>query len=794
MDRFRQDLRISLRGLRRSPTFALTAVLILGLGIGMAAAMWTVLDGVILRRLPVEGQDRIVLPRVLDQDGVDVALGMDEVDQLQRDSRTMREIAGVAHSGAFEQPLMDGERQVHLHGSQVYGNLFQVLGARPLLGRLLRAEDDSTSHVMVLSYGAWQRQFGGDPAVIGHRLRQTWLKVPYTIVGVAPPGLDYPVGSDYWVPLPIPQLENVVARLATGAQPEAARAEFLTLMQRMRHQAGAVSSIRTADVRTLATAIVGNVRPAVALLAAAVGLLLLIACVNVGNLLLLRAATRSRELAIRRALGATYGDVVYQLLVESALLGVGGGGLGLICAEAARRGLVAAAPAQLPRLDEVHLAGAPIGASASVALFTVFVFGLLPALTAVRRHPASPLRSDRRSGGATREGRTIRQALVASQVALAFIMVAGGALLGRSLQRLDSIRLGYRPEYLSILSLAVPASKVGSQQQLFTVLDATAPRLSAIPGVTALTPTLIPPLMGPNFWTFPWQADWQSPEQASKSPTIPIEGSGPGYFRTFDIPILRGRGFLDSDRDGAPSVAVVSEAVANRYWPGQDPIGKRIRIPSDSEPWRTVVGVAGETHFRSLRQPSPMVYLPWRQSYWQGYIALRTTVDLDALLPTIRHAISEADPGVTLWTAKTMDDYLAVPLAQPRLNALLVSAFGLVALLLAAIGLYGVMASAVREETHEIGVRMALGATPHRVRQEVLGRAFAVSGAGAVIGLIGALAMSRLVRSLLFEVSPTDPPALRGASTTLLAVAAIAAYVPARHASTVDPARALQQE
>ncbi len=794
MDHLVQDLRLALRGLRRSPTFTVTAVLILGLGIGMSAAMWTVFNAVLIRRLPVIDQDRIVLPRIMDRAGVDVALSVREVDQLQRESRTMRGVSAVAHVGAYPSPLMDGDRQVHMAGSQVYGNLFEVLGVRPVLGRLLRAGDDSTSHVMVLSYGAWQRQFGGDSAVIGHQLRQTWLPVPYTIVGVAPPGLDFPLGSDYWVPLPFPQFENIVARLAPGVSPEAARAEFFSIVQRLESQTNNPAILPVADIRTLTSAVLGNVRPVLVMVATAVGLLLLIACVNVGNLLLLRSATRSREFAIRRAIGATNGAIVRQLAAESVVLGVAGGILGLAGAGVALRALLAIAPRQLPRLDEVRLGGVPVAASAAIVLFCVFVFGLLPALTALERNPATSLRLDTRSGSASRQRRSVRELLVASQVALALILLAGAGLLGRSLLRLSSIDLGLRADHLSIIDLSIPTSKLGSQGALFGVLDAVTPSLAAVHGVAALTPIIMPPLMGPNFWTGVWQADWQSPVQARTNPMTAFEGGGPDYFRTFGLPIVRGRGFLDSDRKDAPNVVVVSEAVAHRYWPGQDPVGKRIRLVADSEQWRTVVGVSAESRFRTLREPTPMIYMPQRQSYWQGMIAVRTTQDINTLLPAIRQAISGVEPDVIVWTARPMDEYLGVQLAQPRLSALLLSAFGLVALMLAAIGLYGVMASAVRQQTREIGVRMALGATSARVRREVLGAALGITAIGALVGVSVALASSKLLSALLYEVSPTDPVALCGACVLLLGVAFCAAYLPARWATKVDPAQALRAE
>lgn len=318
-------------------------------------------------------------------------------------------------------------------------------------------------------------------------------------------------------------------------------------------------------------------------------------------------------------------------------------------------------------------------------------------------------------------------------------------------------------------------------------------RFRSLPGVTAVTPSIIGPFIGRNFWAGGWQAEGQSLEEVTSNPRTPFDAGGPDYFRTLGIPIVRGRPFLDTDRERSEPVAVVSQSFARLYWPSRDPIGKRIRIDgSPDHSWRTVVGVAGESRFRSLREPTPMVYVPYAQSVWQGLIVLRTTTELHALVPAIRHDIAHVDSTATLWTARTMDDYLAGPLAQPRFSAFLLSAFGLVALALAAIGLYRILASAVREQTREIGVRMALGATPARVRGEILRRALAVSVLGAATGLAGALAASRLLSSLLFQVSPKDPLARLSACGILLVVAVIAAYLPARHASRVDPANALK--
>ncbi|MFI5250686.1 MAG: ABC transporter permease, partial [Gemmatimonadales bacterium] len=455
-DRLVQDVRVALRGFRRNPTFAVSAVAILAVAIGMAAAMWTVFNAVVLRTLPVRDQNAIVVPAAFDQSGTEVALERSNFDRLRDESRTMRDMAGFAHWGAFAFPLVGRDGQsVVLASSQVTGNFFGVLGARPALGRFLQPSDDvpSAAPVMVISFTTWQRQFGGDPAAIGHVLTDPGTQINYSIVGVAPPGLDYPVGVDCWITTAFhgrPFL-SVFGRLAPGSSIAAARSEFAAFVQGMdRDIPGHFLPVRF-EATTLETAVVGNVKPVLVALTAAVGLLLLIACVNVGTLLLMRAAMRSRELAVRGALGATYTAIVRLLLTESVLLGVGGGLLGLACAEALRRVLVALAPTQLPRVDVVKTAGLPAGVAAALSLLAVLLFGVVPAFVAVRRNPTSPARLDARGGSDSRQRRHVRHGLVAAQIALAVVMLAGAGLLGRTLQRLEQIHLGYTPGHLSIL-------------------------------------------------------------------------------------------------------------------------------------------------------------------------------------------------------------------------------------------------------------------------------------------------------------------------------------------------------
>lgn len=810
MERIRQDIRYALRGFRRTPAFFATAVVILALGIGMSVAMFTVFRTVLVRRLPVADQDHIVVMWTYGADPTtDLSTGTKDLSVVQHESRTMRGIAAVAHWPATLSPFMAGERSVELNRGMVTGNFFDVLGVRPALGRLLRPSDDETAayspgdppaaRSLVLSYRAWREQFGGDSSVIGRHLVEPLLRTDYTVVGVAPAGFDYPAGADYWIPMWSGWQSDVsafvVARLGAGQTVSAARDEYLAIERRLEP----TLRFRGAHAATFTETILGNVRPVLAMLTAAVALLLLIACLNVGNLFLLRASSRTREIAVRRALGAAFGDIVQQLLVEAVGIAAVGGVLGFGVAIALLRLLIAYAPANLPRLDDIQLTGAPVITAAAVAAIAVLIFGVVPALLSARTNLASPLRLDSRSGGETRRRRMVRQSLVASQIALAMVMLGGAALLARSLERLERQDTGFVSDHLSVVWYSWNATKYDSTSKMVALGDRVVRGVRNIPGITAAAQMVAPPMLGNGIWQVRFGMEGQS--DADATTVFATELCGPEFFKTFGIPILRGRSFTDEDRGSSTLVAIVSDAVARKLWPGANPIGKRIRIPGASAAsivggsgWRTVVGVAHETHLRTLREASPTVYLPSLQGYWQGSVAIRSTADIAALIPSLRAAGRDADPQVELWVPQTMDHILAEPLAQPRLGALLMSSFGVVALLLAAIGLFGVMASLVRDQTRELGIRIALGATSARVRRDVLARAGLVAGIGAGVGLVAALATSRLFTTLLFQVSPTDPIALGGACLILLAVAAAAAYLPARRATLIDPVQALRSD
>jgi len=791
-----RQTRIALRGLRRTPAFTIGAILILGFGIGTAVAMFTVFRAVLLDRLPVQDPDRVVVISTYKDPKVEYGLVAQDLKTVRRDSRTIREIGGFAHWGTSQGPLVDGDRTVTLGRVVATGTFFEVLGARPVLGRLLRADDDvkGAAPVLVLSYKAWRREFSGDSSIVGRRLYEPYSQLNYTVIGIAPPGLDYPSGAEYWIVWPESNQSIIaIARLAAGATPSAAAAELFSIVQRLSPEL----HLTGAKVTGITQAILGDIRPILLVLSGAVLLLLLIACVNVGALLLLRAGSRARELAIRRALGATYGDVVRQLLLESGLLAVGGGLLGLVCARVLTKVLLFLAPTQLPRADVIRLAGTPVIAGLALTTATVLLFGVGPALIAARTDVAATLRLDARSGRDSAGRRRFRHALVAAQTMLALIMLSGGALLARSVARLQSLSLGYDADHLTMLATSWPSKKYDSVEKMYPLGEELTRRWRAIPGVAAVTPTLIPPLVGDNVFLGRVDLEGQSESDRASNPIIAIESGGTDYFRTLGTPLLRGRAFEDNDRESSELVAIVSESVAHRLWPGQDPIGKRIHYwsPDTSTAWRRVIGVAADTHLRKFRDATPTIFVPWRQAgFWQFNFAIRTSGNISIVLPTLRREVHDVDPLMMLWYVHPMDQLLGAPLARPRMSALLMTMFAAAALLLAAIGLYGLMASIVRERTREIGIRMALGAAPERLRREVLGQALIVSGSGALIGLLITLGASRLLSAMLFDVSPTDPVALGAACVVLLVVVTIAAAVPARWATRVDPASALRAD
>jgi predicted permease len=808
VERILIDLRVAMRSLRRSPAFVATTCAVLAIGIGMSAAMYTVYTTVLVDRLPIADQDRLVVMHPLDARGTHLDAPYPYLAEIARDSMLFRGVAGVYHLGAQQLPFIDGSTTVNLAGIGASANYFDVLGMRPERGRLFRPEDGrlGAAPVIVLSHVAWERYFGGDPAIVGRT-----LVIPYTeqrarIVGVVPPGFTYPAGAEAWLPLAPNGTEQVdiIARLAPRVTIDVARQGLFALTQRSNPFASTSPGQALPPVRfevsgiaaqSLTDTVLGASRPTLVALTLAVGLLLLVACVNTATLMLVRLLARERDIAVRHAIGASQFDVARLFLIESVLLAAVGGTLGCLFAVGLLRIVRVLAPAQLPRVDALVVAHTPLGATAGIIILATIAFGLLPSIMGSRVRSYALLRADARAGAGGRSKRRVRRWLVATQMALALVMLSGAALLVRTLARLQSMDLGYRPEHLSVLSFTGSQSDLPTQDRVFTVAKQLVQRIEATPGVVAATPIESEPFKGQSLFIMKLARADQTASEREHAPFVPWEFVGPDYFRTFGIRIRAGRGLLPTDSKTAEPVVVVNETLARQLWPGEDPIGKRVTevVKNNSA---TVVGVVSDTHFRELRNTGPVAYFNWDQvqPFWNGFVAVRTTAPLGAMMPALRAASRDADPNLVLFDVRTMDQLLDAPLAQPRLSALLLTGFSLVALLLSAIGLYGVMSAAVRQQTRDIGVRVALGATTPDVYRLVLGEAIWVIGAGAVVGLVGAGLGSRLLAAQLFEVSPLDPVSLGGAAAVLLAIGVGAALLPARRAARVDPVTALRAE
>lgn len=804
MDRLLQNIRVAIRGIRRTPGFAATAILTLALGIGLSTAVFTVANGLLLRRLPVRDQDRIVVLWGEKRDGTfDHYPPPNDMREIARRAPSLERVASFAYEGAWPKPIREGDHISRLRRALVSGGFFDVLGAQPVLGRALRESDDvpGAAPVSVLAYATWQQRFGGDPRVLGRRILMQEDGIAYTIVGVMPRGLEFPRGTEFWAAI-IPSTPpakmrfravDVIARLMPGETAANAQQQMTAFFGRP----GASPWERDLRgvVHTLPRLVIGDARPAVIVFAAAGGLLLLIACINVANLLLVRGLARVREIAVRTALGASRAQVTVQLLTEHLLLAVAGGALGLAIAAGAVRSFIAFAPADLPRLDEIQLNAPVLAGAVAITGVAMLLFGFAPALMASRIELQQVLRSDTRQS-ASRHSRLAAEGLAAGQVALALVVLSAAGLIARSLIKLERAELSFDPSRLLIAELTLRSERFDGVAKQIALLDRLVPRVRAIPGVRDLSPAVAIPFAGTAGWDGRLAVEGQSPEQATGNPMLNMEVVAPSYFSTLGMAVLRGRAFTDVDREGAPPVVVVSQSIARYFWPGEDPVGKRVLGPG-GEQTLTVVGVVDDTRYRDLRTARPSVYFPLHQSVFPFApmnLLIRTSGPPAELVATLRRVIADTDPGVALASAAPFDTFLDRPLAQPRLNALLLAVFACAAVLLAAVGLFGVMATMVRQRTRELGVRMALGATARDLQRMVMRRGLGVAATGSIVGLLGAFLSNRLLAAMLYEVSPTDGPTLAGVTGLLLGVAALASLIPARSSTRIDATISLRSE
>ena len=808
MSGFLEHVRYALRSLMKSPGFTVLTVLILAIGIAGAAVMVALVQGVLVRPLPVRDEDRLIVAwKELRSSGyAHYSFGDDGIEEAARSSRLLESVAGVGTNGVSRSAVDDDGTTDYVSDALVTGGFFEVLGVKPILGRTLtRADDaDGAERVVVISYALWQRRYHGSRDVIGRRF---WGKEGFPIVGVMPPDLDYPRGVDIWRTTKsvgegkfrdAAQMEvDLIGRLRPGVTREQAAGELAVLIRQLESQAPPDAPRGLLPVvRPFKDEVVGNVRLTMLALSAAVLLMLLIASANAANLVLMRNEARRTELAVRMALGAGRGRIVAQVLTESLVLAIAAGGTGLALTWWSLQPLVRLVPDGLPRVESVQVDWTVCLIAIGIALGTAAISGLAPALS-ISSDLVSHLRSAGR-GVAGSASRALRRSFVVVQVALAVTIVAAAGLLTRTVLNLQSIDTGLAADRLVLVELSVPSADHANRVRHSQFLDTVVRQLEALPFVEAATPINMPPFSGTVGWSVPRiAAEGQTADEAATNPSTNFESIYPNYFRTVGASLATGRPFTDADREGAQKVVIISEDVARRTWPGQDPIGKRMKLggPASEGDWLTVVGVAAPTRYRALTQATPMLYLPAAQFLVTAQMfAIRTAAPLDQVMSVAREHVRAANPRAHVMRVSSFASLMDAPLAAPTFNAFLLNLFGVVSLLLSAIGLYAVMSAYVRQRDRDIAVRRALGATTPDVQRLVFGEAVWLAGLGAAIGLGGAFGAARLVQGMLYGVDSLDPVTIVGAAGVLIAVSVLATYFPVRRATRIDPLVALRYE
>jgi putative ABC transport system permease protein len=804
MDHLRQDIKYAIRRLVRAPGFTLVAMLTLGLGIGANSAIFSVVNGVLLQPLPYPESDRLVGVYHVSEGRRVVMSGPNFMDVV-RASKSLESAAATTR----ERKILTGEGEpVRLDVADVSASLFDVLRVRPALGRTFAADEDTPgkTNVVVLSNGLWQQRFGSDPGVIGRRIQLDGESKE--IIGVMPAGFSYPAGRQAWLPIEYEEgfvskqraswYLSVVARLKPGVTPEQAAAEVQTIGRSLEKQYPAANENVGMTTFPLREAMVVNIRQAVLVLLGAVGFVLLIACSNVANLLLARAAARESEMAVRTALGAGRTRLIRQLLTESVILSMGGAFVGLLFASWGVAFLTSLQPDGIPRLDDVRVDGTVIAFTLGLAVVTGIVFGLIPAFQATRGM-SHALKETGRGAVTSRTGARIRGALVIVEMALAVMLLAGAGLLIRSFSRLQAVDPGFRPEQTLSFELTLPDSRYKEDAKRIAFFEALLPRLRTLPGVRSTGAVMGLPLSGMNF-NISFAIAGRPPVSPALQPAMEVRVASPEYFGTIGIALKRGRLFTSDDREGTARVALLSESAARQYFPNEDPIGKTIELGwGKGGPDRAggqIVGIIGDVKNDGLDEAaSPEIYLPFRQ--WPVSlmsVVIRTTTPPETMAEAARREVYAVDPNLPLSSVRTLDQIVATSISQPRFYMLLLAIFAGVALALAAIGIFGVLSYAVAQRTREIGIRMALGAREGTVVRLVVRQAMTLVVVGVVLGTVAALFLSQTMTKMLFSVKPTDPVTFVGVAFVLTAVALVASYMPARRATRVDPIVALRAE
>jgi putative ABC transport system permease protein len=801
-----QDLRHGARMLAKQPGFTAAMLLTLMLGVGANSAVFSIVNAVLLRPLPYADPDRLV--RLWSHFSHLPQAGASEPEFLDYRARA-RSFASLAAFVGADATLTGGDEPEQVRCVYTSWELMPTLGKKAALGRVFAKEDDQPGSppAVLLSHGLWRRRFGSDPNVVGTRVSVNG--VPRAVVGVMPRGFDYPGGVDLWMPLGLDSAHlsprfvhylDLVGRLQPGVSVARMQAEMDNLADQLRKEndygAGTHWGV---DVVSMLEQEVGPVRPALLVVLGAVALVLLIACVNVANMLLVRMQARSRELSLRAVLGAGRGRLVRQFLAESLLLALPGGALGLLLAWAAIRAFVFLYP-DYPRVDEVALDGRVLAFTFAIAVLTGLVVALLPAWKASRPDLAQSIKESGGKATASRAAQGPRQLLVVLEVALALVLLAGASLMVESFLRMRRVDPGFRPQRTLTMQLALPRSKYAEPPAVASFYAELLRRVRGLPGVQAAAFISHLPLSGGTGFSQSISVEGRPFVPGAPTHEPNLQSISPDYFRALGIRLVRGRTFNDSDVASGVAVVIVDRTLADTLWPdGGDPVGKRLTlgIPEPTSAWLTIAGIVEPVKSTGLKNdPRGELYFPQAQRPERsGFLVVRAAAgDPKALAPGIRAQIKALDRDQPVKDVQTMEERLSRSLSKPRFSTLLLALFAVLAMLLAAIGIYGVVAFSVAQRTNEIGIRMALGARRGQILQRVVGEGMVLALLGVAVGLVAALWFTRLLASLLFGVAATDPATFAGVALLLATVALLASLLPARRASRLEPTTALRYE
>jgi putative ABC transport system permease protein len=806
-----QDMRYGARMLARSRGFTAVAVLTLALGIGANSAIFSFVNAILLRPLPYPGADRLVFLTEWSQQVPNMSFSVANFNDVRDQSRVFDALVASRNQNYILTGTAEPER---LGGRQATAGLFRTMGLVPIVGRVFTAEEDrpGAERVVLLGEGFWTRRFGRDPSVVGRPLLLN--NEPYTVIGVLPGTMHTSWRqTDVWTSLG--RLEDeiggaknrgnhpgiyVMGRLRPGVTVEQARADVVALAKRLAEQYPESNARQSMTLVPALEAVVGDLRSALLILVGAVGFVLLIVCANVANLLLARAVTRQKEIALRMALGAGRARIVRQLLTESVLLSLAGGLLGLLLAYAGMRALVGILPANTPRLEGVSLDRMVLGFTLLVSMASGLIFGLIPALQTAQPDTSEMLKEGGRGSSGGRARHRARAVLVVSEVSLALVLLIGAGLMMKSFFRLLDADPGFSSDRVLVMTVSLPEARYDQPAKSRAFFEQLLERLDGTPGIEARG--LTTPLLGG--WQTGFRVEGQPEPPPGQGPSTDIDRVGGDFFRVMGIRLIRGRYFTEQDREGQPLVCIVDETMARTYWPGEDPIGKRLRLGGGhgqpEKPWLTVVGVVAHVKNYGVDQESRVeTYVPALQDpIGFAVVVVKTSAETAGVTGAVRAAVQAVDKEVPVFSVRPLSEIVADSRAPKRLSAQLLAGFAVLALLLAAIGIYGVMSYSVTQQTREIGIRVALGAQRRDILKMVVGQGMALAAIGVALGLALALSLAfglaEVLSTVLFRVSRTDPPTYALVPVVLTLVALAACYVPARRALRIEPMHALRYE